>query len=333
LGSSSDEFLHLITQLLYIFASATVLLRNISVAGVREMEKTEQALKGWLKGFHLDDARLVAVTGLSRFYYEVSCKHLEGFFAGKGLATVHLFSYYSTEGKLPQPVHLNGQKISTLEELLNGDQIAVFFHDIEDLGSVQGFTSLVRAILERSSNPSTVIFTMRPATAFRVYGSGRSPLFGRVTRLEEPPVQELGIDDQYARSGGYLDLYRALILNERKVQEEIDIVVSESSVLFNVLDRFWKYLLTDSRRAGLCKVVASCLAAHDEPLRIPLIAEKCRVSQNTVRVLVYSANKTGLMRIGGSKAERVVELYPPLLHRWIRKNVPFNPTILRAKDG
>ncbi len=309
-------------------------MRNISVADVWKMEKIEHPLKGWLKGFDLDDARFMAVTGLSRFYQEVSCKYLEGFFAGKGMATVHLFSYYSTEGKLPQPVHLNGQKISTLEELLNGDQIAVFFHDIEDLGSVRGFTSLVRAILERSSNPSTVIFTMRPATAYRVYGSGRSPLFGRVTMLEEPLVQELGIDDQYAGSGGYLDLYRALILDERKVTDGIgSLLLSESSILFNVLDRFWKYLLTDSRRAGLCKVVASCLAAHNEPLRVPLIAEKCRVSQNTVRVLVYSANKTGLMRIGGSKAERVVELYPPRLHRWIRNNVPFSPIVLRANDG
>jgi len=290
-----------------------------------------QALNGWLNGFDLNGSGLVAITGLSRYYHKALCRHLEGFYAGKGMMPVHLYSYYSTEGKLPQPIRLDGRKISTLEDLLNCDQIAVFFHDIENLGSVRRFTALIRGIVERSSHPSTVILTMRPATAFRVYVSGRSPLFGRVTRLEEPPVSELGIEDQSAKVGGYIDLYRALIFNGVSVKEGLDSLLSnESSVMFNVVDRFWTYLLTDSRRAGLCRVVASCLAAHDSPLRIPVIAEKCGFKQSTVRVLVYSANRTGLLKIGGNKAERVVEIYPPLLHTWIRLNVPFYPKISRA---
>jgi len=295
------------------------------------VKKLQSALKSWLQGFDLSDARIVAITGLSRYYHEATCRHLEDFYASKGLMTVHLYCYYSTEGKLPQSIHLDGQKVSTLRDLLNCDKIAVFFHDIEDLGSVRGFTSLVRGILEKSSRSSTVILTMRPATAFRVYVSGRSPLFGRVTRLEEPLVNELGIDNQSAKVGGYVDLYRALIFNDVNVKEDLDrIVLTEVSITFNILERFWNYLLTDSRRSGLCKVVASCLAAHDSPLRLPAIAEKCGLKQNIVRVLVYSANRTGLLKIGGSKTERVAEIYPPLLHEWIRKNVPFYPQISRA---
>jgi len=185
----------------------------------------------------------VAVTGLSHYYHEVSCRYLEKFYTGNGKMMLHLYNYYSTEGKLPQPIKLNGQKKSTLADLLNSDQLVVFFHDIEDHSSINGFTSLIRGIVERAPHPSTIIMSMRPATAFRVYVSGRSPLFGRATRLEEPLVHELGIDDQYAEIGGYLDLYRGLVINDVKLCEDIDsMTLSNSSEMFNLLHRFWNYL-------------------------------------------------------------------------------------------
>lgn len=295
------------------------------------MKKLQSALKGWLQSFDLSYARMVAITGLSRYYHDAACRYLRDFYAEKGLTTVNIYCYYSTEGKLPQSINLDGQKISTLIDLLNCDKIAVFFHDIEDLGSVRRFTSIVRGNLEKSSHSPIVSFTMRPATAFIVYGSGRSPLFGRVKKLEEPSLKQLGIDDQFAKAGGYMDLYRALIFGDVNLKERFNhIDLTKGSIIFHLLDRFWHYLLTDSRRAGLCKVIASCLAAHNSPLRLPEIAEKCGLKQNIVRVLVYSANKTGLLKIKGSKLERLVEIYPPLLHEWIKKNVPFYPQISRT---
>jgi len=160
---------------------------------------------------------------------------------------------------------------------------------------------------------------MRPAATYKVYQEARAPLYGRVVKIEEPNLSELGIESKGTLECGFLDLYAAYVhdnFDEEKATK------NPESASFNVLSLFWQFLMNDSRKAGSVRVVASCMAHHDRPMTSFEINKKCGIRHG--RQTVHAALKTGLMKMTEDKPRRAY-IYPPLLKSWIKMNVPFYP--------
>jgi hypothetical protein len=160
---------------------------------------------------------------------------------------------------------------------------------------------------------------MRPAATYKVYQGARAPLYGRVAKIEEPNLSELGIESKESLECGFLDLYAAYAYDNFNKEKATK---SPESASFNVLSLFWHFLTNDSRKAGSVRVVASCMAFYERPMTILEINKKCKIKHG--RQTVHAALRTGLMKMTEDKPKRAY-IYPPLLKSWIKMNVPFYP--------
>ena len=280
-----------------------------------ETSSIELSMRKWLHGINLEKSNVIVVSRLSRRFEKNVISYIK---ESVQLEPMHFFSFHlSLDHAASLVLSRQEGKPRNFEDLMGYGRL-IFLHDVEDMSSIRKFVSTVRSNLEKKTK-STIVLILRPATAYSVYRGTRAPLYGRVVKIEEPSLSELGIDGKNAEESGFLDLYEAYSYDNFNREKAIK---SFNSASFNVLNLFWHFLINDSRKAGSVRVVASCVAYHKKPMTISEIDRKCGIKHG--RQAVHAALKTQLMKITKGRPKRAY-IYPPLLKSWIKINIPFYP--------
>jgi len=269
----------------------------------------------WLDRINLEKSNIIVVSRLSREFEESVTAYVE---EKMQVGSTHLFSFHLSLDHAASLVLSEQRAFRNFEDLASYRKL-IFLHDIEHVLNMQEFIGRIRSNLEKEAK-STVVLIMRPAATYKVYRSARAPLYGRVIRIEEPSLTELGIRSKEAAECGFSGLYAAYVYDDCTEEKATK---SPESASFNVLSLFWHILVNDSRKAGSVRVVASCVACHDRPMTILEIDKKCGIRHG--RQAVHAALRTGLMKMTEDRPKRAY-IYPPLLNSWIRMNVPFYPS-------
>lgn len=280
-----------------------------------EREPIESRLREWLGRINLEKSNIIVISRLSRKFEENVVTYIKERLRVK---PTHFFSFHLSLDHAASLVLSKQKEFRNFKDLTSYRKL-IIFHDVEDVSSIQKFIGAIRSSLEKEAK-STVVLTTRPATTYKVYQGTRAPLYGRVVKIEEPNLRELGIKSKNAAECGFLDLYEAYICDNFNKEKAIK---SLNSASFNVLSLFWYFLINDSRKAGSVRVVASCIAYHDKPMTISDINKKCGIKHG--RQAIHAALKTGLMKMTKDRPKRAY-IYPPLLKSWIKTNVSFYPT-------
>jgi len=279
-----------------------------------EITSVEARLRKWLDKISLEKSNIVVISRLSKNFEKNVTAYIKEKFRVKPL---HFFSFHLSLDHAASLALSEKKEYGNFKNLTSHRQL-IFLHDVDDVSSIRQFIGEIRSTLEKEAK-STVILTMRPAATYKVYKGTQASLYGRVVKVEEPTLHELGIKNKDAEECGFLDLYKAYSYDDFNKEKAAK---NPESASFNVLSLFWYFLTNDSRKAGSVRVVSSCIAYHDKPLTISEINKKCGIQHG--RQAVHAALKTRLMGITKDKPKRAY-IYPPLLKLWIKTNVPFYP--------
>lgn len=280
---------------------------------VLETRSLDLRLRNWLKRINLRKSNIIVVSRLSREFEEATILYIEATIHANPM---HFFSFHLSLDHAASMVLSRQDAPADFKDLIRYQKL-IFLHDVEALSSIRKFIGRVRSDLEKED--TKVVLTMRPATTYEVYRKNKAPLWGRVVRIEEPNLSELEIKDRVAMECGLLDVYKAYAHDNFDRERATK---SKESASFNVLNLFWYFLINDSRKAGSVRVVASCLAHHDQEMTIAAINKKCGIKHG--RQAVHAALKTGLMKMTKDTPKKAC-IYPPLLKLWIKANIPFYP--------
>jgi len=279
-----------------------------------EIASIETKLRDWLGKIKLERSNIIVVSRLSRRFEEEVIAYVEGKVQAD---SIHLSAYHLSLDHAAS-LALPDQEFGDFGNLAHRRQL-IFLHDVDDVSSIRQFAGAIRSSLEKEAE-STVVLIMRPAAAYKVYKGSRAPLFGRVVEVEEPSLRELGIGAKEADESGFLSLYEAY---SHDGFDKKGAVESPKSASFNALNLFWHFLTNDSKKTGSVRVVSSCIAYYNTPMRISEINRKCGIEY--ARQTVHAALKTRLMKMTDDKPKRAY-IYPPLLESWIRSNIHFFPS-------
>lgn len=271
-------------------------------------------LQKWLHRIDLEKSNIIVIARLSRKFEENAISHIKEKILFK---PTHFFAFHLSLDHMASLVLSEKEETRDFKDLASHQRL-IFLHDIEEVSSIRKFIGRIRSSLERDAN-STVVLTMRPAATYKVYQGTKAPLYGRVVKIEEPTLSELGIENKEAVECGFLDLHAAYRYDNFDKQRATK---NNQSASFNALNLFWHFLTNDSQKAGSVRVAASCIAHHDEPLTVSEINKKCGIKHG--RQTIHAALRTGLMKMTTDTPKKAY-IYPPLLKSWIKTNIPFYP--------
>ena len=201
----------------------------------------------WLQDINLDKSNVIVISRVSKEFE----KYVTAYIQQKiYIPTVHFFSFHLSLDHTLSLVLSKGVDDPNISNWTSDKKLASFFHDIDDVSSIRKFVAEIRSVLEKEKN-HVVVLIMRPAATYEVYQGTRTPLFGRVVKIEEPNMNDLRVEDGVALKCGFLDLFMAFT-HDNIVEH--DAITNPRSSSFNLLRLFWHFLTNDSKKTGSVRV-------------------------------------------------------------------------------